>query len=167
VVRFMSLHKDPRTGIFQYHKVVPEALRPFFGKREFKVSLGTRDPAEARSKMHAPAAEYERLADDARRAVGQGWSPIAQAMVTRWLLDTGRDDRWLLRAGARLVAYCQVSERFGASLPPPGFAFSLPSSRRMETNSPARARWPRSGRCSGLNGSRFFCRFPLRAFSGP
>lgn len=36
------------TGIFQFRKRVPEHLIPLVGKREEKVSLGTRDPQEAK-----------------------------------------------------------------------------------------------------------------------
>lgn len=40
--------RHPITGIFQYRKRVPDALRSIVGKREEKVSLKTRDPAEAK-----------------------------------------------------------------------------------------------------------------------
>ncbi|MCJ2100014.1 DUF6538 domain-containing protein [Methylobacterium sp. E-046] len=52
-------YKDPKTGIYRLRRVVPESLRQFVGKREEKLSLGTRDPEEAR-RLHAKAmAEIE------------------------------------------------------------------------------------------------------------
>lgn len=44
--------KHPKTGIFQFRKRVPDALQLLVGKVEEKVSLGTRDPAEAKI-LHA------------------------------------------------------------------------------------------------------------------
>lgn len=46
--------KHPRTGIYRVRKAIPAALRPFVGKRELEINLGTRDPREAVAK--APAA---------------------------------------------------------------------------------------------------------------
>ncbi|WP_456763202.1 DUF6538 domain-containing protein [Bradyrhizobium sp. USDA 4011] len=40
--------KHPKTGIYQLRKVVPDDLRKLVGKREEKLSLQTRDPAEER-----------------------------------------------------------------------------------------------------------------------
>jgi hypothetical protein len=40
--------RHPVTGIYWYRKRVPDALRSIVGKREEKVSLKTRDPAEAK-----------------------------------------------------------------------------------------------------------------------
>ena len=53
MVLFMSRpSRHPKTGIFQFRKRVPDALRLLIGKLEEKVSLGTRDPAEAKI-LHA------------------------------------------------------------------------------------------------------------------
>ncbi len=61
-------HKDPRTGIYYFRRVIPDDLRPFLGgKREVKVSLGTRDPGEARELHPFRAAECERRFAQARR----------------------------------------------------------------------------------------------------
>ncbi|WP_425504957.1 DUF6538 domain-containing protein [Rhizobium indicum] len=40
--------RNHATGIYQFRKRVPEHLIPLLGKREEKVSLGTRDPQEAK-----------------------------------------------------------------------------------------------------------------------
>jgi integrase len=45
----------PRTGIYQFRRAVPQRLRPLIGKREVKISLGTRDAAVAR-RLHAEIA---------------------------------------------------------------------------------------------------------------
>ncbi len=44
--------KHPKTGIFQFRKRVPDDLRLLIGKSEEKLSLGTRDPVEAKI-LHA------------------------------------------------------------------------------------------------------------------
>jgi integrase len=51
--------KHPKTGIYWLRKGVPEDLRALVGKREEKLSLGTKDPVEAK-RLHATAlAEVE------------------------------------------------------------------------------------------------------------
>ena len=50
--------KNPRDGILYFRREVPEKLRPAFnGKREVKVSLGTRDATEAKARA-------DRFSDD-------------------------------------------------------------------------------------------------------
>ncbi len=44
--------KNPKTGIYEFRRVVPDDLRPLVGKREEKRSLGTRDLDEAK-RRHA------------------------------------------------------------------------------------------------------------------
>lgn len=51
--------KHPKTGIYQLRKAVPEDLRKLVGKREEKVSLQTRDPAEAKVRHAKALAELE------------------------------------------------------------------------------------------------------------
>jgi hypothetical protein len=58
-MRVATPWKHPETGIYHYRKGVPEALRALLGKREEKVSLGTRDPRLARVLHAAKAAEVE------------------------------------------------------------------------------------------------------------
>jgi hypothetical protein len=48
VLKMSRPTKHPTTGIYQFRKRVPEHLIPLVGKREEKVSLGTRDPQEAK-----------------------------------------------------------------------------------------------------------------------
>ncbi|TWB88468.1 hypothetical protein FBZ93_118148 [Bradyrhizobium macuxiense] len=51
--------KHPKTGIYQLRKVVPDDLRKLVGKREEKLSLQTRDPAEAKVRHAKALAELE------------------------------------------------------------------------------------------------------------
>ena len=51
--------RHPKTGIFLFRKRVSNALREIVGKTEEKVSLGTRDPAEAKILHSQIAAEVE------------------------------------------------------------------------------------------------------------
>jgi hypothetical protein len=119
----MALQKAPHTGICIFRKVIPEPVRPIFGKREYKVSLGTRDLASARARMLAPAGEYERLLEDAQQKLMGGWAAQASSMVERWLQETARDNRWLRFAAAFLTAYTKVVERNGRSGPAPMYSF--------------------------------------------
>jgi hypothetical protein len=40
--------KHSKTGVYYYRKAVPDDLRAVVGKREWKETLKTKDPAEAR-----------------------------------------------------------------------------------------------------------------------
>lgn len=51
--------RHPKTGIYLFRKRVPDALREIVGKTEEKISLGTRDAAEARILHSRVAAEVE------------------------------------------------------------------------------------------------------------
>jgi len=51
--------RHPKTGIYWYRKRVPDALRSLVGKREEKVTLKTRDPAEAKIAHAKVASEIE------------------------------------------------------------------------------------------------------------
>ena len=49
--------KHPKTGVYYYRRVVPEGLRELVGKREVRISLGTRNPREAASRHPEIAAK--------------------------------------------------------------------------------------------------------------
>jgi hypothetical protein len=53
--------KHPKTGTYWVRKVVPEALRALVGKRELKVTLGTKDPREAKAKAGPVIQRFEAL----------------------------------------------------------------------------------------------------------
>jgi len=51
--------KHPATGVYWFRKGVPECLRALVGKREEKISLRTKDPAEAKVRHAKISAEVE------------------------------------------------------------------------------------------------------------
>lgn len=59
VLKMTQPFKHPVTGIYQFRKRVPKDLIPLVGKREEKVSLGTRDPREAKVLHAGISAEVE------------------------------------------------------------------------------------------------------------
>jgi integrase len=59
--------KHSKTGVYYYRKAVPDDLRTLVGKREWKQSLETKDPAEARRKHAAVAAKVEAEIRELRR----------------------------------------------------------------------------------------------------
>lgn len=115
--------KDPRTGIYYFRKVIPPELRPAFGKREYKVSLGTRDPLEARSLMPDHAAAYERLATNAKAFLRGGPAAQANHYVDRWLQETRRDRLWLLMAARNITSYTRLAAERGLVATAPDYAF--------------------------------------------
>src|SRR3546814_369968 len=115
--------KDPRTGIYYFRKVIPPELRPAFGKREYKVSLGTRDPVAAKSLMPDHAAAYERLALNAKAFLRGGVTAQASHYVDRWLHDTERDRLWLWDAARALTVFTRLASERGLSAPAPDYVF--------------------------------------------
>jgi integrase len=59
VLQMARPSRHPKTGIYLFRKRVPDALRGIIGKTEEKISLGTRDPAEARILHSQVATEVE------------------------------------------------------------------------------------------------------------
>lgn len=47
VFRLVGLRKNKRTGFWEYRRVPPAHLRPYYDKREFKRSTGMADKREA------------------------------------------------------------------------------------------------------------------------
>ena len=52
-------HKHSKTGVYYFRKAVPDDLRAIIGKREEKISLRTKTPAEAKLAYARIAAEVE------------------------------------------------------------------------------------------------------------
>ncbi len=77
---------DPRTGQLYFRRAVPEALRPAFdGKAVIKVSLRTKDTAEAKIGFARENAEFETKLAEARRRFAEGTLvPTPGALVRRW-----------------------------------------------------------------------------------
>ncbi len=55
--------RHPKSRILYFRKVIPERLRERAGMREFKRTLGTSDPRQARKRYAAAAAEYDALVE--------------------------------------------------------------------------------------------------------
>ena len=78
--------QNPRDGILYFRRAVPMALRVAFdGKHEVKVSLETRDPADAKAPFARENAKFEERLADARRRLAEGvLLPTPGALVQRW-----------------------------------------------------------------------------------
>jgi integrase len=64
---------DPRTGQLYFRRGVPEALRAAFdGRAQVKISLRTKDPAEAKIAFARENALFEQQLADARRQLAEG-----------------------------------------------------------------------------------------------
>lgn len=55
--------RHPKSRVLYFRKAIPEALREKAGMHEFKRTLGTTEPREARKRHAAFAAEYDALID--------------------------------------------------------------------------------------------------------
>lgn len=77
---------DPRTGQLYFRRAVPDALRAAFdGKAQIKVTLGTKDPIEAKAAFARENAKFEEQLADARRQMAEGTLlPTPAALVKRW-----------------------------------------------------------------------------------
>lgn len=77
---------DPRTGQLYFRRAIPQPLWPAFGgKRERKITLGTKDPLAAKEPFARLNAEFERDLAEARRKLAEGTlSPTPGAVVRRW-----------------------------------------------------------------------------------
>ncbi len=91
----------PRTGIYLFRKVVPERLRPLIGKREVKISLGTRDATAARRRHVEIAAQ-----------VDADWSERERAYALGELEPLRLTQQQVVALSGRL--YQDLMDRFGA-----------------------------------------------------
>lgn len=97
------IRKHPKTGVYKYRRVVPEALRVRVGRREIRRTLGTRDANEAKRLGHEVAAEVDRLLQEAeagtsalsapsenismpivKRPTRVELAPLAEALAEKW-----------------------------------------------------------------------------------
>ena len=64
---------DSRTGQLYFRRAVPEALRAAFGGRgQVKITLGTKDPAVAKTSFARENAKFEEQLAEARRQMDEG-----------------------------------------------------------------------------------------------
>ena len=78
-----------RNGVFFFRKVVPVALRAIVGKREFLVSLKTRDREQAKRNLHREALKADATLAAARRQLEQ---QTPETLAERWKHDLLRED---------------------------------------------------------------------------
>jgi hypothetical protein len=99
--------KRQESGVFYFRRRVPEALQPFLG-REYKRTLNTRDPVEAK-RLHALEWTNCEAVFARARAQANGTTQLtgrdAQVLAGRWFqaelakVDaSGRYENWLARA---------------------------------------------------------------------
>lgn len=81
---------DPRTGQLYFRRGVPEALRVAFnGKAQIKISLRTKDPAEAKIAFARENARFEQQLADARRQLAEGSLLSTPGAVVRLWCERG------------------------------------------------------------------------------
>lgn len=92
--KMASPHRDPRTQILYFRRVIPADLRPFMGGRtEFKVSLETRDLSVAKPRFAAQASRYEQEAAAARLRLNESFSASVRQHVSDYFAE--KDRAWL------------------------------------------------------------------------
>jgi integrase len=75
-MRLAAHLKRSRHGVYYFRLTIPEILRALFGgRREIKRSLGTRDPALARSLAYALSARYGNILKELRRMTRRDYDP--------------------------------------------------------------------------------------------
>src|SRR5690554_7677818 len=87
-LRMASPFKERKTGVYYCRVGVPENIRHIIGKREFEISLRTKDPAEARIRFTAEYSKVQARIENAKRQLN-GQPPLQPKDVTILL------DRWL------------------------------------------------------------------------
>ena len=71
--------KHPDCGFYWFRRRVPDDLRALVGKREERVSLGTREPTEAKRRHALKSVEVEqRWANLRRGPQNMGWEDAMQ-----------------------------------------------------------------------------------------
>ena len=75
---------DPRTGQLYFRRAIPQPLwSAFDGKRERKITLGTKDPSQAKALFATLNAEFERDLAEARRKLAEGTLLVTPGMIIR------------------------------------------------------------------------------------
>lgn len=89
--------KHPRTGIFYFRRAVPADVREKLGW-EFKISLSTKDPREAKRRFIAEMEKSERAVEMARSDF-QLSAKTARALAGKWLAQSLEEDERLRDIG--------------------------------------------------------------------
>ena len=80
-----GLFKHPKTGIYHFRKAIPEKLRATAGKREWKVSLGTRDSKEALQALRRENVTFVRMISQWEDSLAYGAKVDADKIFDNWL----------------------------------------------------------------------------------
>ncbi len=80
-----GLFKHPKTGIYYFRKAIPEKLRAAAGKREWKVSLGTRDSKEALQAVRRENAAFVKMIAQWEDSLAYGAKIDADKIFDSWL----------------------------------------------------------------------------------
>lgn len=80
-----GLFKHPKTGIYHFRKAIPEKLRAAAGKREWKVSLGTRDSKEALQALRRENVTFLRMISQWEDSLAYGARVDADKIFDNWL----------------------------------------------------------------------------------
>lgn len=95
VLKMSRRTRHPVTGIYQFRKRDPEQLIPLIGKREERVSRGTRDPQEAKIAhariLAATEARWRQLAAGVI-SVSQKQSVAISGEIYRAMITENEDD---------------------------------------------------------------------------
>ena len=81
--RLKGLSRSGSTGLWEARKAIPEALRPTFGKREFKAALHTRDENEAVRVGALLLADWTDQINAAKGKAERAASPLARQAIDR------------------------------------------------------------------------------------
>jgi len=116
VIRMATPQKDSRTGIYIFRRGIPHGLRAFMdGKWEYKVSLETRDPVEAKHYFSEVNAAFESMLDAARRL--HRASKVSQALEIVDAYIVGWDLAYRQRTAMKLAMLEYAAYRFQVGIP--------------------------------------------------
>jgi integrase len=112
--------KHPKTGVYYIRRAVPEELREVIGKAEYKKSLGTKDPSEAKKKFPAALHESEAAfarARNSRDAVDVLTDTQIKEVGDAWAAHCLGEDEELRLDGLTDREYAKRQETFDIVLP--------------------------------------------------
>ena len=92
MVAIVKPWKDPRTGMYYLRRAVPTELRAKLGRREWKISLGTKSPQQARQLFPAELVKCEDAFSLARGSHRLSSTQIG-GLAGKWLQDQLEADR--------------------------------------------------------------------------
>jgi integrase len=115
-----SPHKHPKTSVFYFRRAVPQELREALGRAEYKKSLGTKDPKQA--KLLFAAAWEECEAVFARAKAGKGTVDVlddeeVRQIADAWAAHVLQEDDDLRFDGLSERDYAKQQETFDIVVP--------------------------------------------------